>query len=68
MCSKVLKAKYCPNFSLWDAKYRKGDSWFWKGFAEGINFIDNNVGWIIGNGDKIYVWITKKDLGGLVLI
>lgn len=56
LCSKILEAKYCPKSNLWEAKYRKGNSWFWRGFVEGVSFIYDIVGWIIGNGEKISVW------------
>ena len=42
LCSKVLKAKYCLESSLWEAKAREGNSWFGKGFVEGVNFIKEN--------------------------
>ena len=35
---------------------KKGGSLFWKGFAETLKFINENIGWIIGNGEKISVW------------
>lgn len=56
LCSKILKAKYCPKSNLWEAKYRKGNSWFWRGFVEWVSFIYDRVGWIVGNGEKISVW------------
>lgn len=56
LSSKILKAKFCPNKSLWDAKFRKGNSWFWKDFIEAMNFINDTVGRIIGNGESISVW------------
>lgn len=28
LCTMVLKAKYCPNKSLWEDSFRKGNSWF----------------------------------------
>lgn len=55
--SKIPKAKYYPNKSLWDAKFRKDNYSFWKGFVEARNFINDKVGWmIIGNGESISVW------------
>lgn len=56
LCSKILKAKYCPNESLWEALSRKGDSWFWKSFVETLNFINQNIGSMIENGEKISIW------------
>ena len=37
----------------------KGNSWLWKGFVEGVNFINEKVGKIIGNGENISVWNCK---------
>lgn len=51
----ILKAKYFPNKSLWEAKFKKGNSWFWKGFVQATNFINERVGWIIGNGEQVSV-------------
>ena len=56
LCSKTLKEKYRPRSDLWEAKFWKGDSWFWRGFVEGVGFIYDRVGWIIGNGKKISIW------------
>ena len=56
-CSKVLKANKCyPRTNLWEAQYRKGNSSFWKKFVEEVNFINEKVEWIIGNGKGISVW------------
>ena len=55
LSSIVLKAKYCVNKSLWDAEFRKGNYWFWKCFVEVTNFTCERVGWIIGNGNNIWV-------------
>lgn len=55
LSTEILKAKYCPNKSPLEANFRKGNSWFWKGFMEEINFINEKVGWVIGNGNKISI-------------
>lgn len=44
LCSKILKAKYCPKSNLWEAKYIKGNAWFWRGFVDGVSFIYDRVG------------------------
>ena len=55
-CSKLLKANYCPNRLLWETSRGKGDSWFWNGFVETLGFINENIGWLVGNGERIFVW------------
>ena len=42
-----------------EAKFMKGNSWLWKGFVEGVNFINEKVGKIRDNGANIYVWNFK---------
>eukprot|EP00268_Persea_americana_P066256 TRINITY_DN8973_c0_g1_i2.p1 TRINITY_DN8973_c0_g1~~TRINITY_DN8973_c0_g1_i2.p1 ORF type:complete len:174 (+),score=14.40 TRINITY_DN8973_c0_g1_i2:967-1488(+) len=37
----------------------KGNSWLWKGFVEGVNFINEKVGEIFSNGENISVWNCK---------
>ena len=56
LCSRIIKAKYYPKSNLWKAKFRKDNSWIWKKFDEGINFINEKVGWILGNGKNVSVW------------
>ena len=59
LCPRILKAKYCPNKSLWEAIYWNCNFWFWKGFVEGVNFIEERAGWIIGTGENINAWNCK---------
>ena len=61
--SKILKAKYCLSKSLSEAKFRMGNSWFWKGFVEATYFINGHVGRILGNVVWRCNWIPYK--GGL---
>lgn len=37
-------------------KWKKGNSWFWRGFTNALNFINANLGWIIGKGDSVSIW------------
>lgn len=54
--TSILKAKYCPKKYLWKAKFRKGNSWLWTGFVDAVEFINDNVGWVIREGSDISVW------------
>lgn len=46
----------CPNKPFWEASSKSGGSWFWKGFLEAANFIEENAWWTIGNGEHISMW------------
>lgn len=48
LCTKIIKAKFCPNKYLWEAKFNFRISWFWRGFVNTINFINEHIGWVIG--------------------
>lgn len=39
LCSKILKVRYCLKKLLLDAKWKNGNSWFWKDFNEVLKFI-----------------------------
>ena len=39
-----------------DAKFRKCNSWFWKGFILEVNLIHERVEWIVGNAGNISIW------------
>lgn len=53
---RILNAKYCPNIFLWEDKFRKVNSWFWKSFAKALEFVNDKVGWVNGKGECISVW------------
>lgn len=55
LSTTILKAEYCPKKPLWEAKFRKGNSWFWRGFVDAINFTNNYVGWAISGDSDISV-------------
>lgn len=68
LCSKIMKVKYSPKSNIWEAKYRKGSSWFWKEFMEGVNFINqkafmegvNSIEDIGSSGLKTYgMWVRN---------
>lgn len=45
LCTKIIE----------EAKFNYGSSWFWRGFVNAVNFINDYVGWAI-DGKDISVW------------
>ena len=59
LCTNIIKAKYCPIKSLWEAKFKTGNSRFWRGFVHAVDFINDYIGWAIGDGTEISVWESR---------
>ena len=52
---KYLKLNIVP-ISLFGRLRVGRETRFWKGFVEAVDFINDKIGWIIGNGEYISVW------------
>jgi hypothetical protein len=56
LCARVLRAKYYPNCSLWEARSTVGISYTWRSILKGINVLKEGVIWRVGNGCSIKIW------------
>ncbi|CAH9081229.1 unnamed protein product [Cuscuta epithymum] len=54
--SRVLKAKYFPNWSCLDARLGSNPSFIWRSIFEAQAVIKNNIRRRVGNGIKVQVW------------
>ena len=53
---KILKARYFPHCSLYDAVKGSRASWVWNSILKGREAIITNARWQVHNGKKIDVW------------
>ncbi|KAL5553367.1 hypothetical protein UlMin_040768 [Ulmus minor] len=60
---QVLKARYFPYSSIWEAEALSNASYVWKSILWGRNLVAHGMRWRVGNGSKISVynsrWIPK---------
>ncbi|GER30020.1 RNA-directed DNA polymerase (reversetranscriptase)-related family protein [Striga asiatica] len=54
--SKVLKGKYFPSTTLWDAQSRPSDSWLWSSWLKARHVLKNRVIKTVGNGRDTLIW------------
>lgn len=61
---KVLKGKYFPKCSIWEAKKGRNPSWGWNSLFKGRNFLKNFVAWHIKDGKRVRMFGDKWLPGG----
>lgn len=63
LLARVMKARYYPSSSVWDAKVGVNSSYAWKSIRGSRSVLDLGVRWKVGDGRSIKLW---KDawLGG----
>ena len=54
--ARVLKAKYFPNSSFWEARRPSGASIIWKSICDARCVLERGTRWRIGNGQSVSVW------------
>lgn len=54
--AKVLKAKYFPTSSFWDARSKRRQSWIWASFLAGREVLRRGVRMNIGDGASTHIW------------
>lgn len=64
LVSKVLKHKYFPHTSIFQASSKPRDSWLWKSWLGTTNMIREGSSWQVGNGKTIKIWEDKWILEG----
>jgi hypothetical protein len=62
LCARVLKGRYFPNCSFWDAPRPRSSSYTWRTILFGRDLLKEGARWGVGNGDEIRIqtdnWIT----------
>ncbi|CAA0807622.1 Ribonuclease H-like superfamily protein [Striga hermonthica] len=56
LMSKVLKSKYYPSCSLWEAQHKTADSWLWSTWLKSRNFLRKGVLQNVGDGCNTSIW------------
>ena len=54
--ARVIKAKYFPDSSFWEAGRPIGFSFVWKSIWDAQCVLEHGARWQIGNGQSISVW------------
>jgi hypothetical protein len=52
LCARVLRAKYFPNCSIWEARNTFGISYTWRSILKGIQVLKEGIIWRVGNGRR----------------
>jgi hypothetical protein len=50
LCSRVLKARYLPNCTFWEATKPRSSTYTWRSILVGRDLLNKGVRWGIGNG------------------
>ncbi|KAL5577529.1 hypothetical protein UlMin_019228 [Ulmus minor] len=59
LAAKVLKAKYYPNSSIWEADANDSSSYTWKSILWGLNLVAQGTRWRVGNGESISIYQSR---------
>ncbi|KAL5545509.1 hypothetical protein UlMin_005196 [Ulmus minor] len=57
--AQVLKARYFPYSSIWEAEALSNASYVWKSILWGRNLVAHGMRWRVGNGSKISVYNSR---------
>lgn len=57
MVSRILTNKYCHNSTFMDCSLPSNPSHGWRGIMEGTKVLSEGLGWLVGSGKEINVWI-----------
>ena len=56
LCARILKAKYYPTTSIFEAKPKNGMSYSWRSILRGLEVMKLGIIWRIGDGRDIKIW------------
>lgn len=56
LAATVLKGKYFPRTSLWEAKVPQNASYTWRSVLSARSLLERGSRWIVGNGHNIRFW------------
>ena len=56
LCARILKAKYYPTTSIFEAKPKNGMSYSWRSILRGLEVMKLDIIWRIGDGRDIKIW------------
>lgn len=59
LMARILKAKYFPTVSFWDAPRPKWSSYTWKSICDARDILYKGCRWDIGNGKQVHAWTDK---------
>ena len=59
LAAQVLKAKYFPRGSFWEAKKGYQPSFTWQSLLKGRELLKEGCVWRVGNGTRIKIWTDK---------
>lgn len=67
LCTRVLKGRYFPNCSFWDAPQPRSASFTWRSILFGKELLKKGVAWRVGDGKSIKImsdnWIPNVQAG-----
>ncbi|GJN05400.1 hypothetical protein PR202_ga23021 [Eleusine coracana subsp. coracana] len=56
LCARVLRAKYCPDGRLLEAKPKNGSSFTWRSILSGLECLKQGCIWWVGDETQIKIW------------
>jgi hypothetical protein len=56
LCAKILKAKYCANSLVLEAKPKRGMSYTWRSILRGLEVMKMGMIWRVGDGRNLKIW------------
>ena len=59
LAARVLKAKYYPSSSIWEAKALSNASYMWKSVLWGRNLVAQGMRWKVGDGYDISIYHSR---------
>ncbi|KAL5578314.1 hypothetical protein UlMin_020013 [Ulmus minor] len=59
LIARVLKAKYFPSSSIWEAHDKTNSSYMWRSILWGRNLVAQGVRWRVGNGSSIQIYQSR---------
>lgn len=65
LVSRVFKARYFANTSLFEARRGGGDSYIWSVLSQANKVLKNGFRWVLGDGERMrifeYPWVRGKE-------
>jgi hypothetical protein len=59
LASKIMKEKYYPSSSFFEAPIGRQPSYIWRSFWNARSLLLEGLSWKVGDGTKIGIWTDK---------
>lgn len=56
LLARILKARYYPRSSFWEARLGTCPSYTWKSIYAARGLLEQRIGWRVGTGERISIW------------